>query len=401
MHLPIGKYRQGIMERATEIELTEELLDLHAKKSAYLDDDVARSPVDIYTDAERFGQEREAILKTTLQPLVHASELPEPGSFLRRELAGLPVLLTRDKDGDVHAFLNVCRHRGTRLVDDEKGCRHRFSCPYHAWTWDNRGNFVGAPHQAQGFPDLDREATGLRRLGCTERHGLVWVTAGNETAPDVDDFLAGLAPDFEGFGADDLHLAHADEQLWAANWKLLVEGGIEAYHFRVAHRETIAPYFHDNLSSYRRFGPHLRSVLAKRSLSDLADQPRETWQLREHAQLLYSLFPSSVFLVQSDHVAWVQIEPQSASSTRVRIATLVPRDRIDSDEDQVHWAKNHAITLKTLEEDFVIGESIQSGFESGANEHLTFGRFEGALAVFNETVNGRLAARPGAEASAA
>ena len=95
-------------------------------------------------------------------------------------------------------------------------------------------------------------------------------------------------------------------------------------------------------------------------------------------------------LLQSDHFAWIRIEPLSASSTRIQLSTLAPKDRLDSDEDLAHWAKNHAITLKTLTEDFEIGESIQAGLESGANDHLTFGRFEGALAEFNRCVGERL-----------
>ena len=206
----------------------------------------------------------------------------------------------------------------------------------------------------------------------------------------MDAWLEGLGPDFETFTRGGLCLVHRDEFTCEANWKLLVEGGLEAYHFRVAHRNTIAPYFLDNLSTYRRFGPHLRSVLAKRSITELAEQPRETWQLREHAQLLCSLFPGNQFLVQSDHVVWVQLEPISATTTRIRLITLAPADRVDSDADREHWAKNHAITLKTLKEDFDIGESIQAGLASGANTHLTFGRFEGALAVFNAEVERRL-----------
>ena len=84
------------------------------------------------------------------------------------------------------------------------------------------------------------------------------------------------------------------------------------------------------------------------------------------------------------------MEPLSATSTRIRLKSLAPKDRLNSDDDLAHWAKNHAITLETLSEDFEIGESIQSGLESGANEYLTFGRFEGALADFNRFVNDRL-----------
>ena len=378
------------MQRATEIELMEELLSLHARKSAHLVDAVTHSPVSDYSDPGRFGQERDKILRTVPQPTVHSSELPQAGSFLRRDFAGLPVLFTRDADGAAHAFLNVCRHRGTRLVGDERGCKQRFSCPYHAWTWNNRGELVGVPHEQQGFPDLERGEMGLRRLGCSERHGWIWVWACGEQAPDVDGYLAGLAGDLDWFGSSHLQVLHTEEQVRAVNWKTLVEGGIEAYHFRVAHRQTIAPYFHDNLSTYMSFGPHLRSILAKRSLSELAEQPVEHWQLREHAQVLYSIFPTSQFLVQADHVAWVQLEPLTASSTRIRLSTLAPNDRVECERDLAHWEKNHAITLVTLAEDFDIGESIQAGLESGANEHLTFGRFEGALAEFNRSVESRL-----------
>ncbi len=378
------------MERATEIELAKGLLHLHAEKSAFLDDAVASSPVEHYFDPERFRQERDSVLRTAPQPVVHSSELPEPGSFLRRDFAGLPVLFTRDADGTAHAFLNVCRHRGTRLVDEEQGCKRRFSCPYHAWTWDNRGELVGIPHEKQGFPELDRAEMGLRRLGCSETHGWVWAWGCSEEAPDVDQSLEGLAEDLTWFGANDYRVVHTDVLVCSANWKILVEGGIEAYHFRVTHRNTIAPHFLDNLSSYESFGPHMRSILAKRSLAELADQPEDAWRLRDHAQVLYSIFPTNQFLVQSDHFAWIQMEPLSATSTALRINTLAPGDRLETDEDLSHWAKNHEITLTTLKEDFDIGESIQAGLESGANEQLTFGRFEGALAEFNRAVDSRL-----------
>ncbi len=378
------------MQRATEIELAKELLALHEKKSAFLVDDVATSPAEHYLDEARFVAERDKLFRTVPQPILHSSELPEPGSFLRRDLAGLPVLFTRDADGVAHAFLNVCRHRGTRLVDDERGCKSRFSCPYHAWTWNNRGELIGVPHEAQGFPGLDRSEKGLKRLGCAERYGWIWVSAASEAAPDVDACLEGLGAEFDWFDATDSRIVHSDVEIRAVNWKIIVEGGIEAYHFRVAHRDTIAPYFFDNLSSYRLFGPHMRSILAKRTLAEMPEQPDDSWRLRDHAQLLYSIFPSNQFLVQADHFAWIQAEPLSASSTLIRLSTLAPKDRLESEEDLAHWAKNHAITSKTLAEDFVIGESIQSGLETGANDHLTFGRFEGALAEFNRVVDERL-----------
>jgi len=380
------------MDRATEITLLEELAGLRKAKSFYLDDAVTASPVQRYACPENFAKEQQTIFRGVPVIGAHRSELAGPNDFLTRELAGLPVLLTRDSNGEVHAFLNVCRHRGTRLVDDNAGCQKRFTCPYHAWTWDNRGDLKGIPHGAQGFPDLEKETLGLKRLGCTEAYGWIWVQANTDKTPDIDSHLGGLAADMAWLDAAGLKIAHCNEWVRPVNWKILIEGGIEAYHFRIAHRNTIGPFFQDNLSSYQVFGSHLRSVLPRVSLDEMMEKPKEDWSLRRDTNLVYSIFPTSQFLVQEDHIVWIHEMPMAADQTYVRLLTLVPEDFDRSDAEAAeHWWKNHDITVRTLSEDFDIGESIQSGLLSGANDELRFGRFEGALHQFNEIVDRHVA----------
>ena len=116
-------------------------------------------------------------------------------------------------------------------------------------------------------------------------------------------------------------------------------------------------------------------------------QPRESWSLRRETNLVYTVLPSAQLLVQEDHVVWVHWLPLAPDRTMVRVATLVPADFDPADaEAALHWRKNHGITVRTLAEDFAIGESIQSGLPSGANDELRFGRFEGALDRFNRIV---------------
>ena len=122
------------MDHALQVELLDEILGLRKEKSAYLDEAVTFSKTEKYHEDATFIQEREQIFLKVPFLLAHSSELPEEGSYLRRDCFGIPVLLTRDRDGTVHTFYNVCRHRGAQLVEAEKGCRHRFTCPYHAWT---------------------------------------------------------------------------------------------------------------------------------------------------------------------------------------------------------------------------------------------------------------------------
>ncbi len=373
------------MDRATEVALLEELQGLKDNGLFFLDDDVKPSPIARYTSADRFSAEMDKIFRTIPVVAAHASELPDPGSFLTRTVSGRPVLMTRDRDGTVHAFLNVCRHRGARLVDDAQGCKHMFSCPYHAWTWTNKGNLRGIPHEKQGFPGIDKTQHGLVRLPATERAGLIWVVADSKAEPDFSAHIDPIAEAMEWCDMADLAVVHTDTITRNANWKLLVEGGIEAYHFKVAHKNTIGPHFLDNLSSYAMLGPHMRSILPRNTLTSLSETPQDAWAIRDHANVLYTLFPLTQFLLMQDHIAWINLSPLAADRTELRLTTLAPKSEVTPEKAE-HWARNHKITSITLDEDFEINEAVQAGLTSGANTHHMFGAYEGALNSFNATV---------------
>ena len=378
------------MKREKEIALLEELMGLKNNNLFFLDPDIELSPIERYASIERFNAEMKEVFRKIPSIAAHPCELPEAGSFLTRDFFGHPLLLTRDKENNVHAFLNVCRHRGARLVGDETGCKHSFSCPYHAWTWNNNGNLRAIPHEEPGFPDIDRNQYALKRLPVQERNGLIWVVATPDSEVDFNSFLTPLDEDFAWIEMQDLAITHSDTLERPANWKLLVEGGIEAYHFKVAHRETIGPHFVDNLSSYEMLGDHMRSILPRSTLDTLQGEPRENWSIRDHANVLYSVFPVSQFLVMQDHVAWIELTPLSSDRTKIRMSTLAPKSEV-TPENAAHWKRNHTITSITLAEDFDINQAVQDGLASGSNTSLTFGRYEGALNTFNRIVEKHLA----------
>ncbi|KZL26404.1 SRPBCC family protein [Pseudovibrio sp. Ad37] len=376
------------MTRDEEISLVAELLGLDARNDKFLDEKVTHSPVERYSCPDLFTQEMTTLFRSRPVAAAQSAELPATNAFLSRSVSGLLVLLTRDATGKAHVFLNVCRHRGAKLVREESGCKQRFSCPYHAWTWSNQGDLVAVPQEQQGFPDLDRSQHGLRELPVLEAHGFIWIIANPNfiNAEEIQQCLAPLSEDLSWLELADHRIAVEETFEIAANWKTLIEGGIEAYHFRVAHRKTIGPYFPDNLSSYQMLGGNMRSVLPRINLFELRDKPQEEWSIREHANIIYSVLPGTQLLVQQDHVVWVHCESLAVDRTRVRLATLVRNSMPQTDEMQKHWVRNQAITSTTLTEDFELGEEIQQGFASGANTHLTFGRFEGALDRFNQVL---------------
>ncbi|MEO0938431.1 MAG: aromatic ring-hydroxylating dioxygenase subunit alpha [Pseudomonadota bacterium] len=366
------------MDHALEIALIEELQGLSDSGLFFLDDSMTQVDVTNYGPAH-FAREQ-AMLARTARPVALSGDLAKPGDFITRDLAGLPVIVTRGIDGAAHVLINACRHRGARLVTQPQGCATRFTCPYHAWTYSNSGDLRAIPHAASGFPDLDKAANGLHRLPVYESAGLIWSAAHADV--DVEAAAAPLQQDFIWAGLPDAVTVHSEEITIAANWKLLIEGGLEAYHFKVAHKNTIGPHFMDNLSSYARLGPHLRSVLPRTTLPHLTETEQDTWTLRDHANVLYTCIPLGQFLVLQDHIAWIDAEPLAHNSTRLRMNTLAPNGAGTAE----HWAKNHAITKTTLMEDFTLNAAQQASIDSGAQTQMSFGRYEGALAAFNAQV---------------
>lgn len=381
------------MDRQTEVALIREIIGLADQKTPFLDASIAHSPISRYSSPERFEREQAMIFRRKPMVAAHSSELQGDNAFIARTFLGLPILLTRDGTGQVRAFLNVCRHRGATLEREASGCKRVFTCPYHAWSFTNTGDLRGVPQESHGFPDLPRAERGLRRLPCAEAHGFIWIIANPDAAdmPEIDTWLSGLADDFNWLGLSDHRIAVMDTVDIRANWKVLIEGGLEAYHFRVAHKNTIAPFFPDNLSTYTMFGPHVRAVLPRTSMPDLRDVPQDQWQIRRDANILYAVTPNIQMLVQQDHIMLFHFEPLATDRTHIRMATLVPRSAPETAEMEAHWQKNQSITVTALMEDFELGEEIQSGFASRGNPSHIFGRFEGALNRFNLVVEEMLA----------
>ena len=377
------------MDRNTEIGLIKQVIGLADQKSAYLDPTIAHSPITRYISPDRFEREMSAIFKRRPVVLAQSSELTGENAFLTKRFLDLPVLLIRDADGRAQAYFNVCRHRGATLERDAGGCKRVFTCPYHGWSWDNQGDLRAVPHEDQGFPELMRAERALRSLPTAEAFGFIWIIANPETSemPDIETWIgAELAKDFNWMDLADHRIAQIETVDIAANWKVLIEGGLAAYHFRVAHKHTIAPDFMANLSPYQIYGPHMRGVLPRTTMPDLSQTDETSWEIRRDANLLYTVLPSMQMLVQQDHVMWFHYEPVSIDCTRIRMATLVPNSVPQTDEMEEHWAKNQLITKTALMEDFDLAAEIQSGFASRGNPSHIFGRYEGALNRFNAAV---------------
>jgi len=351
----------------------------------------AAIPVLHYLDPARFARELRTLRRHPV-PVAAAAELARAGDHVAVRRLGVPLLAVRGDDGVLRAFLNVCRHRGAQVVPDGPGCgARRFACPYHAWTYGSDGALRGVP-QRDGFPGLDTVAAGLRPLAVAEAAGVVWVLPEPACAGhDLRAQLGPLAVELEAMGLG-THVPFAPRRLdLQCNWKLLVDGAFEAYHFKVAHRETIAPLFADNQQVIDEFGLNRRLYLVKAGLDAAAAPAAQDFRPREHGNLLYFFFPGTTLLVQGDHAQLGHWEPLAPDRSAVHEFTLLP-EAPAGDKALRHWERNVALYRQTLAEDYRLAESVQAGLASGANEALRFGRFEFAAPRFHAQLEASCAA---------
>jgi len=187
-----------------------------------------------YSDPAVLRLEQEAIFGRSWQYAARAKQVAEPGSYVSTRAGHLPVVVVRDRDGALRAFVNVCRHRGS-IVCDGAGRRETLQCPYHAWTYALDGSLLAAPRSVRE-PGFDAAELSLLPVRADSWGPFVFVNPDLDAAPLVDhvgELPALLASD--GLDVDALVFHTRAETEYDANWKVCTENYLECYHCSVAH----------------------------------------------------------------------------------------------------------------------------------------------------------------------
>jgi phenylpropionate dioxygenase-like ring-hydroxylating dioxygenase large terminal subunit len=350
-------------------------------------------PASHYVDPTHLATEQRTLFRSVPQVAALSCDLPEPSTQLVRDQMALPIVLTRDETGKVHALVNVCAHRGAQVAGDlaggssERLCGRRMACPYHGWTYALDGTLVGVP-DSESFPEFDPPQPGMRTLPVQEESGLIWVVPSLEPGLSADPRLGDLAPEIAAYDATTHHHWRNHRFELDLNWKLVIDTFLEGYHFSSLHRTTVGPIFVPNLAAVETFGRHLREVLPRRTLVELADRPRRDWDLVPHSALVYVLFPNTVLVVQIDHLETWRVHPHPTDPNRsvTDLDFYVP-ELPTTDSALRHWERNWQLTIDTvIQEDFAAMAGVQRGLGSGAIESVTAGSNEPAFAAFHRAL---------------
>ncbi len=373
-------------QRPTEGQLA--LAGIIARGESSQGDGITKVPASAYTDPARFEAEQARIFRRRPMVIAPSALLPRPNMAVAHDGFGTPLLLARDRQGKAHVFYNVCRHRGTRLLEGaEPLCAPRLVCPYHAWSYGLDGALAGLP-RSETFPGLDKKDFGLTELPSAEAGGLIWFAREQTDFADA----RSLAPEFDAFGLAGHHLYRRNVHDVAANWKLIMDAFLESYHVHRLHSPTIARFFADGITAADTIGIHQRSAVGR--ADHLASIDPHDWPaLRTAITFAYQLFPATILVVSPDYVNLMVLMPQAAGRTLVEDFMLILEPPATPDEEE-HWAKSWTLLDEGVfgGEDYRAAALGQQGLEAGVLDELTLGTLETGIRHFHDEVERALSA---------
>jgi phenylpropionate dioxygenase-like ring-hydroxylating dioxygenase large terminal subunit len=371
-------------------------------------------PQHLYTDDAQYRRD-EVWLKDHLWFFVdHESRIPNAGDFFLYEYANESVIVIRDRDGQVRAHYNVCRHRGSRICTLPSGNAQALICPYHAWTYGLDGRLRTARYMQ---PEFSREQHGLVPCQVRVHCGLIFISLA-DPAPDFATFIAGISGELEFHDIAHASIAHRWVIPAAANWKLVVENNLECYHCRSAHPTywsahpgTLGPGSDaDVLSDAARHSNVEVDGSATRTLKALDESPGGTYQRLGVRRVLGGKFvsesvggtpvaplmgkatydgfqtqfmfsPLTTCIMNPDYTILYNFIPRSVRRTDIEAIWLVNAAAFQGKAFEV--ARVIAVWDTTLREDKVLLENNQLGVESDVYRPGPYSSWEGAANEFD------------------
>ena len=342
-------------------------------------------PYSWYTDPEILGREQERIFRHAWAYAGHLGQIAEPGSYFTTRAGRMPVVVTRARDGELRAFLNVCRHRGFPVAEGE-GRRETLQCPYHAWTYGLDGSLRSAP-RSEEEPHFPQDELGLCRASVDTWGPFVFVNALADPEP-LSEALGSMPQQVAelGLDVDSLRFYSRWETELDANWKVVCENFLECYHCQVAHPQ-LAQLLDVSAAAY--------ALSTDGRLSSQRGAPREGAGTRMHldGELERSQF----------HFLWpnlgVNIFPGRPNLSIGPMVPLTPERTyrfldyfFGADVDQAWIDELMAFDDQVGVEDRALVEGVQRGIASGALEHgVLMGRSEQLIGHFQQLTRAALA----------
>jgi choline monooxygenase len=349
----------------------------------------------LYLDPEVLRVEDERIFSRTWQFAGHVSQLPNAGTYLTVNAGTQPVLVVRDDEGELRAFRNVCRHRGSRLLSGAGECKKAIRCRYHGWTYRMDGTLIGVPEGRQ-IPGLDKSTLGLFPARVEVLKGLVFVNLDLHATPLAEQ-VAGLPERLAPYGFENLKPVVENETSQPANWKIVIDNYLEGYHVPIAHPGLM------RLVDYKNYDVELFDNWVWFD-APLRDKPSGNLLERTYQRLVEPMpglgpddtrvwryiliYPNTTIDLYPDQIGIWQILPQGTDATHDVAMTLLPPS--GSAKTRAVQLANRKINQLVSDEDVDLVANQQAGIATHGFEPGPLSRREAAVGWFADRIRADL-----------
>ncbi|MEU0543894.1 aromatic ring-hydroxylating dioxygenase subunit alpha [Nocardia sp. NPDC005978] len=356
--------------------LTRRALNFALNRTTQMADDVLRVPLAYYRDEKLTDLELGTLLRHTPLAIVPSAQVAAPHDYTVRSVLGDSLLVTRDRDGESHVFLNYCRHRGA-MPACGSGNAKRFACPYHAWTYDTAGKLVGVPGK-EGFTGMNRADYGLVELPSEERHGFIWAVLTADASIDLDAHLGPLNAELAQWNYA-AYGYHDDREFRSeVSWKGALEAFAEGYHFPFVHGESvIGQNTLPNTMVFDKFGKHHRIGFPFTWITGLDADPTGSWNPSDQMGVIYWVYPNLILANSPVGVEIIDMLPVASPTECTVRHSWMGRIPATTDEQRALYDEVYRqVHAAVRDEDFAMLPQCGEGVRQGQHDHMIIGRNE-------------------------
>jgi choline monooxygenase len=321
-----------------------------------------------YTDPEFYRAEVDSIFMKEWNFLGRADRIPKAGDYFTVDFAGVPLIIVRDKSGQVKAYANTCRHRGALVASGEGSCR-AFQCPYHGWTYGLDGKLLGAPAMAKN-ETFKKSELSLIPVRLEIWGGFLFVNF-DSNAESLADYLGDMPEQLASYDCDNLVTTRRVEYDLRCNWKVYIENAMEEYHVPLVHGGSISKkrVGHGAIPTRGNWDALREKHIGTRALleEDLAHALPQISTLSgpsAEGTHFVCIYPSTMLGMTLDCVWWLELHPRGPNSTRLVVGSCFPKETVARKDFAKKVKFYYKRWNKSIVEDNDISEVQQSGLES-------------------------------------
>ena len=329
-------------------------------------EEASHLPAWCYTSESFYQREVETVFRKEWIFLGRADHIPNPGDYFTVEHTGVPLIILRDRNGELRGFANTCRHRGAKLLEGEGHCASHIVCPYHSWSFALDGRLVAAPGM-QGIKNFDIKEYGLVPVRLETWGGFLFINF-DDRAPALLAYLGDIPQILEGYNFDSMVMTRSKTYQIACNWKLAIENGMEEYHTATVHRKSIGAQKLDVVPGEGNWEAGFFE-----SEKTIATLPGEAAALpyiptlserAKHGTHFVLLYPCTILACNQDGVFWLELYPKAVAHTDLVLRFAFPRTTVERPDFEETVQRYYHRCDVSIPEDNRITEIQQRGLSS-------------------------------------